>query len=122
MPIQPAQHAADISTDLPPDMAARRLVELLRDLAQKPVGQAHTGSVNLGSRTAYRLLGGLLQAGKKRIPMVVTWSIASEGAGSSVHLEMTSDEGSYLVATRAHYAVYQERFTRLEHDIETSLT
>jgi hypothetical protein len=122
MPIQPAQHAADISTDLPPDMAARQLVELLRDLAKKPVIQAHTGSINLGSRTAYRLLGGLLQAGRKRIPMVVTWSIASEGAGSSVRLKMTSEEGSYLVATRAHYAVYHERFTRLEHDIETSLT
>ena len=122
MPIQPAQYAADMSTDLPPDMAASRLVELLRDLAHKPVAQAHTGSVNLGSRTAYRLLGGLLRAGKKRIPMIVTWSIESEGPGSSVRLKMTSDEGSYLVATSAHYAVYQERFTKLEHDIKTSLT
>jgi hypothetical protein len=34
---------------------------------------------------------------------------------------MTSDEGSYLVATSSHYAVYEERFARLEHDIATSL-
>lgn len=54
--------------------------------------------------------------------MVVTWSITPQGAGSALTLKMRSDEGSYLVATRVHYAVYEERFTRLERDIEKSLT
>jgi hypothetical protein len=79
MPIQPAHHEADVSSALSPDVAASRLAEVLQELAQKPVVTAHTGSVDLGSRTAYRLLGGLLEAGEKRIPMAVAWSIAPEG-------------------------------------------
>lgn len=119
MPNEPAEHNAAIATDLPPDVAASRLAAFLQGLTSQPVTK---GSVNLGSRTAYRLLGGLLQAGRKRLPMVVTWSITPQGAGSALTLKMRSDEGSYLVATRVHYAVYEERFTRLERDIEKSLT
>jgi hypothetical protein len=122
MPNEPAEYNAEIATDLPPDVAASRLAAFLQGLTSQPVTKAHTGSVDLGSRTAYRLLGGLLQAGRKRLPMVVTWSITPQGAGSALTLKMRSDEGSYLVATRAHYAVYEERFTRLERDIEKSLT
>lgn len=62
-----------------------------------------------------------MNAGKKRLPMVIDWSIEENRDGSDLHLEMSSDEGGYAFATRLHDQAYEERFDQLERDARSRL-
>jgi hypothetical protein len=121
MPLQPVQRNLDLTTSLPPHDVADRVADFLHELTHRPTTTARTGIVKAGSRVAYRMFGGVINAGKKRLPMMVSWSITENGSGSGsgIHLEMTSDEGTYGFATRWHYQAYEQRFTQLEKDIRS---
>ena len=119
MPPQPVQRNLDLTTSLPPHDVAGRVAGFLHELTHRPTTTARTGIVKAGSRVAYRLFGGVMNAGKKRLPMIVSWSITENGTGSGIHLEMKSDEGSYGFATRWHYQAYEQRFAQLEKDIRS---
>ncbi|MBD8704995.1 hypothetical protein [Frigoribacterium sp. CFBP 13712] len=64
----------------------------------------------------------MMNAGKKRLPMIVSWSITDNRPGSNLHLEMKSDEGSYAFATRWHYQAYEQRFSQCEKSIRSHLS
>ena len=122
MPLQPVRRDFDLSTTVAPDELADRVAELLHELTRRPTTSARTGRVQMGSRVDYRLFGGVINAGKKRLPMIVSWSITDNRPGSDLHLEVKSDEGSYAFATRWHYQAYERRFAQLERDIRSRLT
>ena len=122
MPLQPVRRDFNLSTAVAPDKLADRVTELLQELTRRPTTNARSGSVQTGSRVAYRLFGGVMSAGKKRLPMIVRWSITDNKAGSDLHLEMKSDEGSYAFATKWHHQAYEQRFAQLEKDVRSRLT
>lgn len=117
MPLQPVQRNLDLTTSLTPHDVTDRVADFLQELTHRPTTTARTGIVKAGSRVAYRIFGGVMNAGKKRLPMIVSWSITENESGSGIHLEMKSDEGSYGFATRWHYQAYEQRFTQLEKDL-----
>ncbi|OII27833.1 hypothetical protein BIV04_04910 [Frigoribacterium sp. MCBA15_019] len=119
MPLQPVQRNLDLTTSLPPHEVAGRVADFLHELTHRPTTTARTGIVKAGSRLAYRIVGGVMNAGKKRLPMIVSWSITENGSGSGIHLEMKSDEGTYGFATRWHYQAYEQRFTQLERNLQS---
>jgi len=119
MPIEPVQRNVHLTTRVAPHDVADRVADFLHELTHRPTTTARTGSVMAGSRAAYRIFGGVMNAGKKRLPRIVSWSITENGTGSGIHLEMKSDEGSYGFATRWHYQAYEQRFAQLEKDIRS---
>jgi hypothetical protein len=60
-----------------------------------------------------------MNAGRKLLPMIVNWSVASDGSGSQLRIALKSDEGGYAFATPWHYQSYEERFAGLERDIQS---
>lgn len=114
MPLDPVQQDFDLTSTVAPDDLARRVFDHFHGASRQATKNARVGSVNLGSRLAYRAFGALMKAGRKRLPMIVNWSITEAGSGSRVHVLMKSDEGDYAFATRWHYQAYEARFAQLE--------
>lgn len=117
MPVHPVQRDFDFTSTVAPDDLARRVSDHFHGASRQATTNGHVGSVNLGSRLAYRLFGALMKAGKKRLPVIVTWSVTDDGSGSQLHVSMKSDEGDYASATRWHYQAYEARFAQLERDV-----
>jgi hypothetical protein len=116
MPLDPVQQNFDLESTIAPDNLARRVFDHFHGTSRQATKNAHVGSANLGSRLAYRAFGALMKAGRKRLPMIVNWSITEDGSGSQVHVSMKSDEGEYAFAMRWHYQAYEARFAQLETD------
>jgi len=53
--------------------------------------------------------------------MRLAWRVAAEGAGSTISIEMRSDEGKYLVRTYQHHLVYQRTFDSLSDELTALL-
>ena len=116
MPLDPVQQDFDLKSTIAPDDLAGRVFDHFHGASRQVATNGRVGSVNLGSRLAYRAFGALMKAGRKRLPMIVNWSITEDGAGSQVHVTLKSDEGDYAFATRWHYQAYEARFAQLETD------
>jgi hypothetical protein len=118
MSLQPVQRDFDLSRAAALEDLALRVSEYFQGPSRQPSTNTRAGSVQLGSRLAHRFFGGM-NAGRKRLPMIVNWTVASDGSGSELRIALTSDEGGYAFATRWHYQAYEERFAELERDMQS---
>ena len=81
-----------------------------------------TLTARAGSRIAYRMLGAALQSTRYRLPMRVSVHVTEAEKGSTVTIELTSDEGRYLFSTGWATAAYQREYDDLIAVISSALT
>jgi hypothetical protein len=102
MSLQPVQRDFDLSRAAALEDLALRVSEYFQGPSRQPSTNTRAGSVQLGSRLAHRFFGGM-NAGRKLLPMIVNWTVASDGSGSQLRIALKSDEGGYAFATPWHY-------------------
>jgi hypothetical protein len=110
-----------LSSAQPPERAVQVVAGWLAEKSGSPVEAMTEGAVDLGSRFTYRMWGAT-RRGLRRLPMRLTWRVADSATGSSISIQMRSDEGKYLVRTYQHHLVYQRTFDVLSDELTALLT
>ncbi len=81
---------------------------------ERPDPQTLTGTT--GSRLLYRLLG--TWSGSGTLPLRFRVTLAPGPVGTDVVVELTSDQGPYLIYTALHESVYRARFAEVTAQLE----
>lgn len=105
----------------PSERAVQVIAGWLAEQSGSPVKETTEGAVDLGSRFTYRMWGAT-RRGVRRLPMRLTWRVADSATGSSISIQMRSNEGKYLVRTHQHHTVYQSTFDVLSGKLTARLT
>ncbi|MFJ7287448.1 MULTISPECIES: hypothetical protein [unclassified Curtobacterium] len=105
----------------PAERAVQVIAGWLAERSGSAVEATTEGAVDLGSRFTYRMWGAT-RRGLRRLPMRLSWRVADRTTGSSVSIQMRSDEGEYLVRTHQHHLVYQRTFDVLSDELTSLLT
>lgn len=93
-----------------PDAALRNLSQLVVEEGGRVTQPAPTTLlVSFGSRWTHRLWG-VFGPGARRLPLTLRLEAAPVGSGAVVTVEMTGDEGWYLVRTSKAEDAYRARF------------
>jgi hypothetical protein len=106
---QPSEHAVQV------------IAGWLTEKSGSSVKATTEGAVDLGSRFTYRMWGAT-RRGLRKLPMRLTWRVADTATGSSISIQMRSDEGKYLVRTYQHHLIYQRTFDVLSDELTRLLT
>lgn len=105
----------------PCERAVQVIAGWLTEKSGSPVEVTTEGAVDLGSRFTYRMWGAT-RRGLRKLPMRLTWRVADSATGSSISIQMRSDEGKYLVRTYQHHLIYQRTFDALSDELTALLT
>ena len=103
------------------ERAVQGIAGWLAKKSGSPVEATPEGAVDLGSRFAYRMCG-VTRRGLRKLPMRLTWRVSDSATGSSISIQMSSDEGKYLVRTYQHHLVHQRTFDMLRDELTALLT
>ncbi|PYY40880.1 hypothetical protein [Curtobacterium sp. MCPF17_046] len=103
------------------ERAVQVIAGWLAEKSGSPVEATTEGAVDLGSRFTYRMWGAT-RRGLRKLPMRLTWHVADSATGSSISIQMRSDEGKYLVRTHQHHLVYQRTFDVWSDELNALLT
>lgn len=105
----------------PSERAVQVIAGWLTEKSGSPVKATTAGAVDLGSRFTYRMWGAT-RRGSRKLPMRLTWRVADDATGSSISIQMRSDEGNYVVRTYQHRLIYQLTFDALSDELTALLT
>ena len=78
----------------------------------------HTLTGTTGSRLLYRLLG--TWSGSTTLPLRLRVTLTPGPSGTHAVVELTSDQGPYLIYTALHESVYRARFVEVTAQLEAA--
>ena len=120
--IDPAEiREVTLESPQPSERAVQVIAGWLAEKSGRPVHATTEGAVDLGSRFTYRMWGATRRR-LRRLPMRLTWRVADSATGSSISIQMRSDEGKYFVRTDQHHLVYQRTFDVLRDELTALFT